>query len=185
MLTQNEAANQIIVRFDEKKGDTISNKKLQKLLYYAQGWNLATEGEPLFQGDVEAWEHGPVIAGQYDRFEGCYIISTPEEVTRKESALLDALFEIYGRIDANILEEMTHEERPWKETYSHENRVKIPSEVIKDFFMEADKFNPIHAIFLNLWIRRKFHTKPFYKNDMLPRNFSQEELKNLQLKLSS
>lgn len=35
--------------------------KLNKLLYLAQGRALAQTGKPLFDDDIEATEHGPVI----------------------------------------------------------------------------------------------------------------------------
>jgi uncharacterized phage-associated protein len=44
-------------------GDVISNLKLQKLLYYAQGFYLAIYGKALFEEDIVAWEHGPVVRG--------------------------------------------------------------------------------------------------------------------------
>ncbi|HAS22646.1 MAG TPA: hypothetical protein DCR51_05795, partial [Idiomarina loihiensis] len=43
---------------DEDEG-SISNLKLQKLMYYAQGLSLALFERPLFDGNIEAWTHGP------------------------------------------------------------------------------------------------------------------------------
>jgi uncharacterized phage-associated protein len=40
-----------------------SMPKLQKLLYYAQGYALALLGRPLFRDRIEAWDHGPVVPG--------------------------------------------------------------------------------------------------------------------------
>lgn len=37
----------------------ISNLKLQKLLYYEQGYHLAIFDTPLFDADIEAWMYGP------------------------------------------------------------------------------------------------------------------------------
>ena len=42
-------------------GELVSNLKLQKLLYYVQGFHLAVFGEPLFEEEIEAWMYGPVV----------------------------------------------------------------------------------------------------------------------------
>ena len=47
----------------------ITNLKLQKLLYYAQGYYLARKNDPLFKEDFIAWEHGPVIRKVYDEYK--------------------------------------------------------------------------------------------------------------------
>lgn len=47
----------------------ISNLKLQKLLYYAQGIHLAVTGEILFEEDVLAWKSGPVVQEVYDMYK--------------------------------------------------------------------------------------------------------------------
>ncbi|MFD2419431.1 Panacea domain-containing protein [Amycolatopsis pigmentata] len=44
---------------------TLSNLKLQKLLYYAQGHYLALTGRPLFDDEIQAWSHGPVVPAVY------------------------------------------------------------------------------------------------------------------------
>src|SRR6185369_5131439 len=50
-------------------GSLITNLKLQKLVYYAQAWNLAlNDGRALFDDDFEAWVHGPVIFDLYNDY---------------------------------------------------------------------------------------------------------------------
>ena len=41
--------------------DDLTNMKLNKLLYFAQGYYLKKYGRPLFDNAIEAWEHGPVV----------------------------------------------------------------------------------------------------------------------------
>ena len=41
--------------------DLMSNMKLQKMLYYQQGFHLAYFGTPLFDEEIEAWMYGPVV----------------------------------------------------------------------------------------------------------------------------
>ena len=47
-----DIAHKILSRVDVEHGDTISNLKLQKLLYFVQGFHLASFGEPLFDEDM-------------------------------------------------------------------------------------------------------------------------------------
>eukprot|EP00826_Nyctotherus_ovalis_P042107 TRINITY_DN4299_c0_g1_i16.p2 TRINITY_DN4299_c0_g1~~TRINITY_DN4299_c0_g1_i16.p2 ORF type:complete len:120 (+),score=6.22 TRINITY_DN4299_c0_g1_i16:161-520(+) len=48
--------------------DEITNLKMQKLLYYAQGTYLALKDEKLFDEDLVAWTHGPVVKEIYYDF---------------------------------------------------------------------------------------------------------------------
>jgi uncharacterized phage-associated protein len=50
---------QAFLAFCNEYGDTLTNLKLQKLLYYAQGWYLAMHDEPLFDEPLEAWTLQP------------------------------------------------------------------------------------------------------------------------------
>jgi uncharacterized phage-associated protein len=50
----------INLNLGDDEGD-VSNMKLQKLLYFAQGRFLAQNGIPLFDNPIEAWNHGPVV----------------------------------------------------------------------------------------------------------------------------
>ena len=43
-----------LIWFCHEHGDSITNLKLQKLLYYAQGWFLGLTGKILFSSRIEA-----------------------------------------------------------------------------------------------------------------------------------
>ena len=45
----------LLVASSLEAGDTISNLKMQKMLYYAQGWHFAHFNTPLFDDEIEAW----------------------------------------------------------------------------------------------------------------------------------
>ena len=60
-----DIANKIISKTDLEHGDTISNLKLQKMMYYRQGFHLAYFGTPLFDEDIVAWQYGPVVPSVY------------------------------------------------------------------------------------------------------------------------
>lgn len=123
MKTSRQITDWILSQVDTEKGDTISPLKLQKILYYCQAWHLAIFKEPLFQEEIEAWAHGPVIPSQYTRFS--YIFRNDninpskiniEEVEFEDKKTLDLLnevFAIYNEHSASYLENLTHSERPW------------------------------------------------------------------------
>jgi uncharacterized phage-associated protein len=43
----------------------LTHLKLQKLLYFSQGWYLAYHNVPLFEDPIEAWRYGPVVRSVY------------------------------------------------------------------------------------------------------------------------
>ena len=62
-------ANFFLSIVDRESGSSITPLKLQKILYYAQGYYLAKENRPLFKEDFEAWAHGPANPGIYDKYK--------------------------------------------------------------------------------------------------------------------
>jgi len=54
-----------IVRESRTTGEPITNLKLQKLLYYCQGWHLAYHEKVLFSDPIQAWVHGPAVPNVY------------------------------------------------------------------------------------------------------------------------
>lgn len=135
MLTCYDVANYFIWLANTLSG-SITNMKLQKLVYYAQGYHLALYDEPLFAEQIRAWDHGPVAPPLYHEYSayGSKAIPSPEEFdetaySEREIILLDGVYAQFGHFSAWQLREMTHRENPWKEIY--------PQEVITQDAMKA------------------------------------------------
>ena len=116
--TASEIAKYTIASFQAKNKE-ISNLKLQKLLYYAQAWQLALYARPLFREPIEAWVHGPVVPGvfrEYKEYAWRPIAQKVQASTPAELKFhLSEVIRVYGKFDAVELERMTHREDPWKE----------------------------------------------------------------------
>ena len=122
----------------------ISNLKLQKLVYYAQGFSLALLDEPLFDEPIEAWMQGPVVANLYHRYShhGSSSIPAPAQFdanifSREQRRLLGDVYEVYGQYSAWKLRQLTHEEDPWKDNYEEGVSSKqIPLEEMQKYFRD-------------------------------------------------
>lgn len=104
-----------------ERGEVLTNLKLQKLLYYAQAWHLVLHGGPLFEEDMQAWVHGPVLPSQYKRFSGnewrpiTQVIDKPHIGVKGVEEFLSEIIDVFGSESAVALEQMTHREHPWME----------------------------------------------------------------------
>ena len=125
--------NKSIMLYRANKGDLLSNLKLQKLLYYAQGSYLALTGEKLFNDKILAWEHGPVIENIYKKYRQDFAIDKYKDVVidRNTSNILDMVYNIFGQYSAWKLRDMTHNETPWQTTLLNE---EIDCNKIKEYF---------------------------------------------------
>lgn len=122
----------------EGDSEYISNLKLQKLLYYAQGTYCAMTGKELFSDPIVAWRHGPVIESVYHEyksngssgieFNDAFDFSCIDVETEN---ILEEVYDYFGQYSAWKLRNMTHEEDPWKNTAL--NGI-IPIGSIKEYF---------------------------------------------------
>lgn len=103
-------------------GKPITNKKLQKLVYYSQAWSLVLNDKKLFNEKIEAWVHGPAIRSLYGVYKDFGFNPIQENVelsslklTPKVKKLLNEIWRVYGNRDARYLELLTHSESPWRE----------------------------------------------------------------------
>ena len=139
-------AAEYLLRAAHEHGSFISNLKLQKMLYYAQGWHLALRGGPLFPERFEAWVHGPVVRSVYQQYKGFGWRSIDTDVSNPAvdeatAAVLDGVVQRYLPLDAYALELMTHREPPWLaargdlpiDAWSDE---EIDLEMMRDFFTD-------------------------------------------------
>ena len=142
-----DVANFILIlgnQYDD--GDPISPLKLQKLLYYCQGFHIAAYDCPLFDEDIEAWEHGPVVVSVWYKYReyGNRAIDPPSVVVTSlseiQKRLIEKVYIAHGQYTAWKLRNLTHREAPWRQTrrnrvISHEvmrihfkKRISIPSQ---------------------------------------------------------
>ena len=118
--------------------EPVTPMKLQKLVYYAQGYHLALHGHPLFHEPIQAWRYGPVVEPIYSAYRryGRGPIPAPEgyDPTQFSPAIALLLNQVYGTCgphDAWALSLMTHAEQPWRDT---PQRAIIAPALMRDFF---------------------------------------------------
>ena len=138
MNSVNHIADYFIRKADPEAGDAMTHLKLQKLVYYAQGWHLALFRAPLFQEPIEAWPHGPTCPALYSRFRdkswdpilADQVLTTVDQVGSETQEFLDEVWEVYGPYGAKRLEEMTHAEKPWKQARFDDQGEQMEGQVI-------------------------------------------------------
>jgi len=148
MTTANDVAKYIVRKFQDG-GDLITNLKLQKLLYYVQGWHLGLFGKRAFDGVFFAWIHGPVNTDVYHLYKRYRWnpISDEEPLVELPDALskhVDDVLEVYGGDTAWSLEQRTHREEPWllargNLTPDEECHTVISDESMRVFFAKQAK----------------------------------------------
>lgn len=111
----------IIAESYNLKIDDLSNKKLQKLLYYVQAWTLVFYNKKAFEEDIEAWVHGPAIPSVYRAYKDFAFNPIPVSLADGIATISDDIksvvkdvLKVYGKFDANYLETLTHTEDPWQ-----------------------------------------------------------------------
>ena len=136
-----DVANYFLTLVDHEAEDCISNLKLQKLCYYAQGFFLSLHGKRLFDETLQAWQHGPVIPNLYQKYKefgasclipdkGFNIQNLPKEITE----FLDDIYAEFGQYSAWRLRDMTHAETPWLSSYNKKKDDIISDDEMKKFF---------------------------------------------------
>jgi len=129
---------------------------LQKLIYYAQGFNKVFNGMFLLKDDCQAWAHGPVYSEIYYKYKDFGYNPIELAVSYDESAfnisncekeVLDTVIRNFGCYSGKILERMTHSEHPWLATRngisddSPSNEI-IEKELISNYFEQIkQKYN--------------------------------------------
>jgi uncharacterized phage-associated protein len=124
-----------IVRLATAHGDDISPMKLQKILYYAQGAFLALKGEPIFDDEMHALPHGPVVLSVYEEYKkfGDKPIDRKTcdnaDLSDVEKTALNELYKKYRSFTASELRNKTHGETPWADTQKNhvisKDRIKV------------------------------------------------------------
>lgn len=144
-LKAKQVAEYFLALEEEDAGDTISNLKLQKLCYLAQGFYLAIYGKKLFDEEIEAWTHGPVVPELYHVYKEYknQAIPKPKKLDfsiydEETIEFLNEIYSVFGQYSAWVLRNITHAGKPWKDAYN-ENGGVISIDSMKKWFKKYVK----------------------------------------------
>lgn len=141
MISIIQAAKYLVFLSYTQKRGSLTPLKLQKLLYLAQGWSFVWDNKPIFVGEFEAWQYGPVNTEVYSHFHkyGRNEIPSSEGISdisdTDAKSTLDAIWRDYSGYSAFTLVDLTHTQTPWKKAdYYHQ---VISTEDIKSYFQST------------------------------------------------
>lgn len=147
-----DIAKYLIAKSDNV-GDLITNKKLQKLLYYIKAWGLVYFKDGIIEDSFEAWVHGPVcrdVYSEYKKFGYSPLkieyngLSSSEyiknfekenentEVDRDKIELINAVFGKYSVHSSLELELLSHSETPWIEAREGLSPIETGNNIISE-----------------------------------------------------
>lgn len=129
---------------DEAASD-MTAMKLQKLLYYCQGYSLGMTGKPLFLESIVAWAYGPVVKSVYKEYKTYKGQCIPLDIANAEPCLDDytrgiarLVMRNMGKYSAPMLMKMTHREPAWREAIAKTDPLDpYPSEPLSSETMQG------------------------------------------------
>lgn len=138
-----------------KSVEEITPLALQKMLYYIQGIHMVMFEKELFTEDCQAWVHGPAYEEVYEVFKSfkynpiddirfAMFQNRFDELSDNEKKVIDLVVGSFGMYSGKALEQITHEETPWKVARKNylsnepSNEI-IFKETIKQYFSEISK----------------------------------------------
>lgn len=110
-------------------GKTIDPLKLQKMLYYAQGYSWGSSQQRLFSADLTHNFHGAFVREVHNQYKGCGPIASSKQIdlssySEDNKWHLDTVYMMKIGFTGKELEHENHKEDPWKDTK--------PGEIISD-----------------------------------------------------
>lgn len=141
MYRARSIARYIIERCNSQN-KTISNLKLQKILYFIQAEFLVNANQPCFPEQIEAWDFGPVVPEVYHEYKiyGSANIpyfrrlESPIAISTQDREMIDDMVDECNKYSASALVEITHHQSPWMEAYKPGCNNVITNDSIKKYF---------------------------------------------------
>ena len=148
MLNEQKVINWFAVKSDVNKKlfperDKLTQLRLEKLLYFAQGTYLSLYDEKLFDDDLVHADYGPLAVKAHAKYEGKRNLNSLinwkqalkdfSELNNipKVSLVLNSVFNKYDNVTTSKLVEITQQQDPWSNTRPGE---EMTPEALKDYF---------------------------------------------------
>lgn len=133
-----------IIQYSSENGNEITNLRLQKILYYIQGYFFKKFNAEAFSEYIYNWPYGPVVKDvyyEYNKFVASAITLDESvldiECSKKERELISVVIDKCFEYKPFELVNKTHQEEPWAKTNKFD---VIPNTLIFDYFC---KNNPL------------------------------------------
>lgn len=135
-----------VIRRCAECGKSISNLKLQKILYFVQAEFLVDTGKCCFSEAIEAWDFGPVVPQVYRAYRifgsaniPAEIADTLRPIAKEDIDRINGIVDECAGYSASQLVEITHHQSPWNDAYSKPGvNNEITPESIKHYFSEEN-----------------------------------------------
>lgn len=98
----------------DKYGYEMDQMKMHKMMYFSQRESLMISGNPLFDGEFEAWKFGPVLTEVRSEYrKGKMFSGSYEKLSDDEARLVSDVFNRYDEYDSWQLSTLSHSETSW------------------------------------------------------------------------
>lgn len=151
-----------IINYSNEKEYDISNLKLQKLLYFVQGYFLVEKNETCFKEKIEAWDFGPVVPEAYKEYKAYgasnippitkfyafdednwlksgYVEYRDDVISEEDKKKINNVVDTLAKLSAIDLVEYTHKQEPWINAYVRGQNNEIKINDIKECFKQYEK----------------------------------------------
>ena len=142
MYSALEVARYIIKRCNESNY-SISNLKLQKILYFLQAQFLVEFDTPCFNETIEAWDFGPVVPYVYHKYAVFGAATIPYiddkgafSFSEEDWETIDAVTCTCAPYSAAGLTKITQHQRPWVNAYGNPASDEITHDSLREYFSE-------------------------------------------------
>ena len=150
-----------IINYCNSHNYSVSNLKLQKLLYFVQAYFLiaSPKKNPCFVEEIEAWDFGPVVPKVYSEFKQFGSTDIPtlsfyyensdgnffktnlvkfedNKISKEDKILINDVVENFKKYTATDLVKLTHNQEPWLNAYHKGGNKIIKIESIRNYFDE-------------------------------------------------
>lgn len=145
-----------VLDYCERRGRSVTNLSLQKIVYFCHVWSLIDLGRPLVRHKFEAWEFGPVLPYLYREFKDHDRSPIMKRATMLDASdgrarvarydldpatdsLLRRIVDFYSRMSASDLVKLSHADGgPWHRVWFHGGNVnpgmRIDDSAIREFY---------------------------------------------------
>lgn len=130
-----------VINYELSQDRSVTNLRLQKLLYFVQAKVLMETGEPCFNDEMQAWEYGPVVPVVYHAYAEYRNFSIQKqeyesEIAQNIKAYIKDILNYFANTETFELVQITHCQKPWIEAREKGNRQPISIDAIREYFKD-------------------------------------------------